>query len=63
MLILAPTGPSALSLAAIVSMSDASEETASVVSQTLLVSHIATPLISLTVSAALLVVQVLHNKG
>ena len=63
MLILAPTGPSALSLAAIVSMSDASEETASVVSQTLLVSHIATPLISLTVSAALSVVQILHNKG
>ncbi|KAG7580157.1 hypothetical protein FFLO_00128 [Filobasidium floriforme] len=60
MLILAPTGPSALSLAAIVSMSDASEETASVVAQTLLVSHIATPLISLTVSAALVVVQALH---
>jgi hypothetical protein len=62
MLILAPTGPSALSLAAIVAMSDASEETESVVAQTLLISHIATPLISISVSAALAVVQVLHNK-
>lgn len=60
MLILAPIGPSALSLASIVTMSDASEETTSIVAQTILLSHILTPLISLSVSAALIVSQALN---
>lgn len=63
MLILAPIGPSALSLASIVTMSDASEETTSIVAQTILVSHALTPLISLSVSAGLAVVQVLYPKS
>lgn len=62
MLILAPIGPPALSLAAIVSMSSASEEVTSKVAQTLLLSHVATPLISLSVSAGMAVVEGLYGK-
>ncbi|KAI5450380.1 hypothetical protein NCC49_003162 [Naganishia albida] len=59
-LILIPVGPPALTLAAIVEMSDAGEETQSAVAKTILISYVFTPVISLSVSAALSTVKLLH---
>ncbi|KAJ9099766.1 hypothetical protein QFC21_003764 [Naganishia friedmannii] len=59
-LILIPIGPPALTLAAIVEMSDASEATHVAVAQTILISYALTPFISLSVSAALTTVKLLY---
>ncbi|KAJ9118171.1 hypothetical protein QFC22_004075 [Naganishia vaughanmartiniae] len=59
-LILIPIGPPALTLAAIVEMSDASEATHAAVAQTILISYALTPFISLSVSAALTTVKLLY---
>lgn len=59
-MIVSPVGPPALTLAAIVAMSDAGEETSAVVAKTLVISYILTPLISITVTAAISIVKTLY---
>ncbi|KIR96894.1 endoplasmic reticulum protein [Cryptococcus deuterogattii 2001/935-1] len=59
-MIVSPVGPPALTLAAIVAMSDAGEDTSAVVAKTLVISYILTPLISITVTAAISIVKTLY---
>ncbi|WVF68279.1 hypothetical protein IAT40_003044 [Kwoniella sp. CBS 6097] len=59
-MMIAPVGPPALTLAAIVEMSDTHEDTETAVAKTIVISYALTPLISASVTAALAVVQKLY---
>ncbi|OCF71832.1 hypothetical protein I204_07895 [Kwoniella mangroviensis CBS 8886] len=59
-MMLAPVGPPALTLAAIVEMSDTDEDVETAVAKTIVISYALTPLISVSVTAALQVVQKLY---
>ncbi|KAK6902965.1 hypothetical protein I203_108226 [Kwoniella mangroviensis CBS 8507] len=59
-MMLAPVGPPALTLAAIVEMSDIDEDVETAVAKTIVISYALTPLISVSVTAALQVVQKLY---
>ncbi|OCF41258.1 endoplasmic reticulum protein [Kwoniella heveanensis CBS 569] len=59
-MMIAPVGPPALTLAAIVEMSDTHEETETAVAKAIVISYALTPLISASVTAALAVVQKLY---
>ncbi|KAK4686566.1 hypothetical protein P7C73_g3558, partial [Tremellales sp. Uapishka_1] len=54
-------GPPALTLAAIVEMSDADESTHTAVAQTIVISYVLTPLISVSVTAALTMIGKLYD--
>ncbi|KAL7423976.1 hypothetical protein Q5752_001561 [Cryptotrichosporon argae] len=58
---IAPVGPPALTLAAIVEMSDADESTTTAVAKTIVLSYALTPLISLSVTGAQSVVGALYK--
>ncbi|WVW83051.1 hypothetical protein I302_105068 [Kwoniella bestiolae CBS 10118] len=59
-MMIAPVGPPALTLAAIVEMSDTDEDVETAVAKTIVISYALTPLISVSVTAALQVVQKLY---
>nr|XP_018263817.1 uncharacterized protein I303_03690 [Kwoniella dejecticola CBS 10117]OBR85975.1 hypothetical protein I303_03690 [Kwoniella dejecticola CBS 10117] len=59
-MMIAPVGPPALTLAAIVEMSDTDEDVETAVAKTIVVSYALTPLISVSVTAALQVVEKLY---
>nr|XP_031862775.1 uncharacterized protein CI109_001787 [Kwoniella shandongensis]KAA5529847.1 hypothetical protein CI109_001787 [Kwoniella shandongensis] len=59
-MMIAPVGPPALTLAAIVEMSDADESTETAVAKTIVLSYVLTPLISVSVTAALAVIQAMN---
>jgi len=59
---IAPVGPPALTLAALVEMSDTDAATDTAIAQTIVISYIVTPLISLSVTAAVSVVGTLYSN-